>query len=576
MPGKITIGTQDFEKLRTENCFYIDKTDFIKEWWEAGDDVTLITRPRRFGKTLNMSMLECFFSVKYADRGDLFEGLSIWEEEKYREIQGTYPVISLSFARVKETNYLTTKEKICEIIRNLYIKYSFLRDSDVLIDADQAFFDRILSENMRDSDATSALYQLSDYLYRYYGKKVIILLDEYDTPMQEAYVNGYWDELVDFTRSLFNSAFKTNPALERAMMTGITRVSKESVFSDLNNPMVVTTTSNEYATAFGFTEDEVFAALETYGYGDKKEEVKWWYDGFVFGEQRDIYNPWSIINFLKSKGKFDTYWANTSSNRLVSTLLQEGSKRLKITFETLLKGETIHCPIDEQVVYNQLDEDEDAVWSLMLASGYLKVLSYEQMDQINEDEEPLYELALTNHEVKRMFRRMVRGWFKKSKCDYNDFVKAMLCGDIEEMNEYMNLVAEQVFSSFDTGKSPSQKHPERFYHGFVLGLIVELSEKYMITSNRESGFGRYDVMIEPKNKEEDAIILEFKVFNSKKEDTLEDTVQSALDQIEEKRYDEELLKRGFAKEQIRKYGFAFKGKTVLIGKSRYCAGALKQ
>ena len=576
MPGKITIGTQDFEKLRTENCFYIDKTDFIKEWWEAGDDVTLITRPRRFGKTLNMSMLECFFSVKYADRGDLFEGLSIWEEEKYREIQGTYPVISLSFARVKETNYLTTKEKICEIIRNLYIKYSFLRDSDVLIDADQAFFDRILSENMRDSDATSALYQLSDYLYRYYGKKVIILLDEYDTPMQEAYVNGYWDELVDFTRSLFNSTFKTNPTLERAMMTGITRVSKESVFSDINNPMVVTTTSNEYATAFGFTESEVFTALEHYGYGDKKEEVKWWYDGFVFGEQRDIYNPWSIINFLKSKGKFDTYWANTSSNRLVSTLLQEGSKRLKITFETLLKGETIHCPIDEQVVYNQLDEDEDAVWSLMLASGYLKVLSYEQMDQINEDEEPLYELALTNHEVKRMFRRMVRGWFKKSKCDYNDFVKAMLCGDIEEMNEYMNLVAEQVFSSFDTGKSPSQKHPERFYHGFVLGLIVELSEKYMITSNRESGFGRYDVMIEPKNKEEDAIILEFKVFNSKKEDTLEDTVQSALDQIEEKRYDEELLKRGFAKEQIRKYGFAFKGKTVLIGKSRYCAGALKQ
>ena len=565
MPGKITIGTQDFEKLRTENCFYIDKTDFIKEWWEAGDDVTLITRPRRFGKTLNMSMLECFFSLKYADRGDLFEGLSIWEEEKYRELQGTYPVISLSFARVKETNYLTTKEKICEIIRNLYIKYSFLKDSDVLIEADRAFFDRILSENMRDSDATSALYQLSDYLYRYYGKKVIILLDEYDTPMQEAYVNGYWDELVDFTRSLFNSTFKTNPTLERAMMTGITRVSKESVFSDINNPMVVTTTSNEYATAFGFTESEVFTALEHYGYGDKKEEVKWWYDGFVFGEQRDIYNPWSIINFLKSKGRFDTYWANTSSNRLVSTLLQEGSNRLKITFETLLKGETIHCPIDEQIVYNQLDEDEDAVWSLMLASGYLKVLSYEQMDQINEDEDPLYELAITNHEVKRMFRRMVRGWFKKSKGDYNDFVKAMLCDDVEEMNEYMNLVAEQVFSSFDTGKSPSKKHPERFYHGFVLGLIVELSEKYVITSNRESGFGRYDVMIEPKNKDDDAIILEFKVFNSKKENTLEDTVQSALSQIEEKKYEADLLARGFAKEQIQKYGFAFDGKKVLIG-----------
>ena len=565
MLGKITIGTQDFEKLQTENCFYIDKTEFIKEWWEAGDDVTLITRPRRFGKTLNMSMLECFFSVKYADRGDLFEGLSIWKEEKYQELQGTYPVISLTFARVKETNYITTKEKICEIIRNLYIKYFFLRDSDALIDADRIFFDRILSGNMRDSDATSALYQLSDYLCRYYGKKVIILLDEYDTPMQEAYVNGYWEELVDFTRSLFNSTFKTNPALERAIMTGITRVSKESVFSDLNNPKVVTTTSEEYTTSFGFTEEEVFHALEDYGLNEKKEKVKWWYDGFVFGKQRDIYNPWSIINFLDTNGKFDTYWANTSSNRLVSKLLQEGSNRLKITFENLLKGETIHCSIDEQIVYNQLDDDDDAVWSLMLASGYLKVIRYEQMDEISEEEEPLYELALTNHEVKRMFRRMVRGWFKKSKWDYNDFVKAMLCGDIEEMNEYMNLVAEQIFSNFDTGKNPSQKHPERFYHGFVLGLIVELSEKYIITSNRESGFGRYDVMIEPKNKEEDTIIIEFKVFNSKKEKTLEDTVQSALSQIEEKKYDAELIKRGFVKKQIRKYGFAFQGKKVLIG-----------
>ena len=271
MANTVAIGIQDFEKIIERKCFYVDKTSFIKEWWESGDEVTLITRPRRFGKTLNMSMLEYFFSVKYADRGDLFEGLSIWEEEKYRELQGTYPVISLSFARVKETDYTKTKEKICEIIRNLYIKFSFLRDSDALIDADRMFFDRILAENIRDIDATSALYQLSDYLYRYYGKKVIILLDEYDTPMQEAYVYGYWDELVEFTRSLFNSTFKTNPYLEQAVMTGITRVSKESIFSDLNNLEVITVTSDKYATAFGFTEEEVFHALETYGYGDKKE-----------------------------------------------------------------------------------------------------------------------------------------------------------------------------------------------------------------------------------------------------------------------------------------------------------------
>ena len=273
MANTVAIGIQDFENIIEKQYFYIDKTSFIKEWWEAGDSVTLITRPRRFGKTLNMSMLECFFSVKYADRGDLFEGLSIWEYEEYRKLQGTYPVISLSFARVKETDYITTKEKIFEVIRNLYIKYSFLKDSDVLIDAEKTFFNRVLSENMRDSDATSALYQLSDYLCRYYGKKVIILLDEYDTPMQEAYVCGYWEELVHFTRSLFNSTFKTNPYLERAVMTGITRISKESIFSDLNNPEVVTTTSNKYATAFGFTEEEVFNALETYGYDDQKQEV---------------------------------------------------------------------------------------------------------------------------------------------------------------------------------------------------------------------------------------------------------------------------------------------------------------
>ena len=316
MAKTVAIGVQSFDKLIEENYFYIDKTSFIKEWWESGDDVTLITRPRRFGKTLNMSMLEQFFSLDYADRGDLFEGLSIWHEEKYRELQGTYPVISLSFARVKEDNYISTREKICQIIRNIYIKYIFLKESNVLTDADRQYFDRILSVDVSNSDITSSIYQLSDYLSRYYGKKVIILLDEYDTPMQEAYVNGFWDELVAFTRSLFNSTFKTNPYLARAVMTGITRVSKESIFSDLNNLNVVTTTSDEYATAFGFTEEEVFNALDDYGYSDKKELVKKWYDGFTFGSKTDIYNPWSILNFL-DKGKVGTYWANSSSNSLV-------------------------------------------------------------------------------------------------------------------------------------------------------------------------------------------------------------------------------------------------------------------
>ena len=554
MGRTVAIGIQSFEQIIENDVFYVDKTNFIREWWESKDSVTLIARPRRFGKTLNMSMLEQFFSLEYADRGDLFEGLSIWEDAKYRKLQGTYPVISLSFARVKETNYASAKEKICEILTNLYSHYSFLRDSEALTDKDREYFDRV-SSKMEDSDATSALYQLSGFLYRYYGKKVIILLDEYDTPIQEAYVDGFWDELTSFIRSLFNSTFKTNPYVERAMMIGITRVSKESIFSDLNNLKVVTTTSDEYATSFGFTEEEVFAAMDEMGMTEK-EKVKKWYDGFVFGKVSDIYNPWSIINLLDT-GKFSTYWANTSSNSLVSRLIRQGSRRIKEQFETLMQGGCINTEIDEQIVYNLLDDNEEAIWSLLLASGYLKVL------QVNVEEE-CYQLTLTNYEVKRMFRNMIRGWFKKDSSNYNDFIQALLLDDVDAMNEYMNRVTRSVFSSFDTGKRPSSAEPERFYHGFVLGLMMELQDRYIINSNRESGFGRYDVILYPR-KDDDAIIMEFKVFNKRREKNLEDTLASALRQIEEKQYAQTLIDRGIASERIRKYGFAFAGKEVLIG-----------
>ena len=564
MAEKVAIGIQSFGKLIDNHYFYVDKTYFIKEWWESGDDVTLITRPRRFGKTLNMSMLEQFFSVDYAERRDLFDGLSIWEDEKYHNLQGTYPVISLSFANVKEQNYANTRDKICQLLTNLYVKYSFLRDSDVLTDKDKKYFDRI-SVDMRDSDASLALYQLSDYLHRFYGKKVIILLDEYDTPMQEAYVDGFWNELVAFTRSLFNATFKTNPWLERGLMTGITRVSKESIFSDLNNLKVVTTTSDEYATSFGFTEEEVFTAMKKYGLGEETNKVKQWYDGFIFGKHKDIYNPWSILNFLDS-GNITTYWANTSSNSLVGKLIREGDRKIKEKFEILLRGESIYSPIDEQIVYNQLNGNERAVWSLLLACGYLKVLSYEKYCDIPETAQPQYELAITNLEVKLMFRNMISTWFSGAEADYNDFIKALLLDDKKAMNIYMNRVALSTFSYFDTGKNPSMEEPERFYHGFVLGLMVDLQNRYVITSNRESGFGRYDVMLEPKNPaEDDAIILEFKVHDADDEDTLEETVQEALKQIEQKQYASNLIARGIPKERIRKYGFAFEGKKVLIG-----------
>ena len=567
MGKTVAIGIQSFPELREGNYFYVDKTDFIKEWWENGDSVTLITRPRRFGKTLNMSMVESFFSVDYAGRRDLFEGLSIWEHEKYRLMQGTYPVIFLSFANAKENNYRSAKERICRLIAELYNQNWYLVENGGLKENEKADFMNVITKKtqMTEEEAGTALNMLSGYLYRYYKKRVIIILDEYDTPMQEAYVNGYWDELVSFTRNLFNSTFKTNPYLARGLMTGITRVSRESIFSDLNNPEVVTTTSKKYAASFGFTEEEVFAAMDEYGYADRKEEIKHWYDGFIFGSHRDIYNPWSILNFL-DKGKIAAYWANTSSNSLVEKLLREGDEEIKGLFQDLLKGGSIRCPIDEQIVYNELDKNPDAIWSLLLASGYLRVISYEELNEVPENKEPMYELAVTNQEVRRMFRSMVSGWFSGSKRHYNGFVKALLAGDLKAMNVYMNDVTMKMFSYFDAGeKTSGTKEPERFFHGFVLGLIVDLDGEYIVTSNRESGLGRYDVMLEPRDDQKDAFILEFKVYDKDDEKTLEDTVASALSQIEEKKHDTLLIARGIPLEHIHKYGFAFKGKKVLIG-----------
>ena len=571
------LGYQNFEEVRNQHIFYIDKTDFIREWWEYADKVTLITRPRRFGKTLNMSMTECFFSNQYADRSDLFEGLSIWEEKnpdgeyQYRKMQGIFPVIFLSFANVKAVTYQEMLFKITKVITDLYNKNDYLLEGNLLNEGEKKYYQEI-ELGMSSSQATDAINTMAGFMQRYYGQKVIIILDEYDTPMQEAWVSGYWEETVRFFSGLFNATFKTNEYLERGLITGITRVAKESIFTGMNHLNVITTTSDKYMTAFGFTEKEVFMALDNAGLGEQKQKVKRWYDGFIFGTCADIYNPWSIVSFLNEKGKYDTYWSNTSGNGLVNQLIQKGNPHIKQIMEDLLQGKSFEAEIDEKIVFDQLNGSTDAVWSLLLATGYLKVLHVRILDTdeegVGEEGDVWYTLTITNLETKRMFRKLVKGWFKKdTEVYYNEFLKALLNDNVKKMNTFMNKVALNTFSSFDSGNKPSeQAEPERFYHGFVLGLVVNLSDAYKVRSNRESGFGRYDVMIEPLDKTKKAFILEFKVLDpDEDEKTLEDTLANARAQIEEKRYETELVSSGCAPEQIRKYGFAFKGKECLIG-----------
>uniref|UniRef100_I5AQV0 AAA-ATPase-like domain-containing protein n=1 Tax=Eubacterium cellulosolvens (strain ATCC 43171 / JCM 9499 / 6) TaxID=633697 RepID=I5AQV0_EUBC6 len=564
MARTVAIGVQDFETIRVKNCFYVDKTAFIREWWKSEDEVTLLSRPRRFGKTLNMSMLNYFFSNRYPNRGDLFDGLEIWKDEEFRQIQGTYPVIFLSFAGVKHKDYENARSMLNELISGLYSQYAWLIEDERYTEFDRKFY-RSVQAQMDEAVSSLSLNRLCEWLYRYYGKKCIVLLDEYDTPIQEAYVNGYWDELTSYIRALFNNTFKTNQYLERGIMTGITRVSKESIFSDLNNLNVVTTTSNEYATSFGFTEEEVFAAMEEQGIEEnEKTQVKKWYDGFTFGEVRDIYNPWSVIMYL-DKRKLEPYWANTSGNGLVDKLIREGNPDIKIEMETLLKGECIETEIDEQIIFERLEEEDNALWSLLLASGYLKV---EEMMQEDPEGSRLYRLKIVNFETKNMFEKMVSRWFNRGKT-FGRFVSAMFDGNVREMNHYMNEIALNTFSYFDAGNNPSgKKEPERFYHGFVLGLLVDQARGYMIKSNRESGLGRYDVVMEPKDVKDTAVIMEFKVFDKEEsEKTLEDTARNALQQIEDKMYATDLLQRGIPSDRIYKYGFAFEGEQCLIKKA---------
>ena len=562
LANQVSIGYQDYAYIREHHLFYVDKTEFLSEWWNDGAQVTLITRPRRFGKTLTLHMTECFFSMLYESRGDLFENTKIWNRKEYRELQGTWPVVFLSFADVKSSNFQDAAGQICECILDLYEQHRYLLKSGALDADDIEAFKRIRRElsDHTISACKSAVKKLCRWLYLHTGKKVIVLIDEYDTPITEGYMNGYLEQMTDLVRNIFHSALKTNRYLHRALMTGISRISRESLFSDLNHLLVISATSEKYAESFGFTESEVFDALQCQNI-EEKEKVRDWYDGFTFGGIKDIYNPWSVTNYLHSR-QFMPYWANSGGYGLISRLLLQGNDSLKEDFAILQQGGSIWKSFQEAITFDRLEQDENAIWSLLFASGYLRA------DHVILEGATKAELSVTNRETMIVFDRMIQEWFLPAASACQGFCKYLLEGDVELMNEMLENITMEMMSFFDAGRRPGEKEPERFYHGLVLGLIADLRNVYMIRSNRESGYGRYDIMMIPVNKKQDAILIEFKVRDEKREKNLEETVQSALLQIEEKQYETELLNLGIKKEHIRKYGFAFQGKKVLIGENQ--------
>lgn len=548
----VPIGIQDYESLISNKQFYIDKTSFIRDWWLQKDQVSLITRPRRFGKTLNLSMMNCFFSKKYANRSDLFEGFEIWQYPEMRLLQGTLPVIFLSFGSIKYGDAKGQLSSLKILIKETFSIFDgikkYLSQDDLKIY--ESFFDDIT-----DDMVLHGIRILSELVYKATSQKVIILLDEYDTPLLEAWTAGHWDECAQNMRLFFNATFKTNPYLNRGLMTGITQISKESFFSDMNHLKVFSLTSTEYQCAFGFTEEEVFSAMDEQHLSNK-DDVKAWFNGFTIGTRSDIYNPWSIVNYLREK-ELKPYWVNSSSNKLIMNLFQTGPVSLKLTLEDLMNGIPFQTHMKEETSFKDIIKDESALWSLLVASGYLKIVN-----MTGDCWDRLYELQITNNEVRFMLQRFVREWFANSAPAYNDFLTALLEDDVDYMNEYMNRLTKEVFSYFDTSGG---EEPERFYHGFVLGLMMDLKDDFIITSNRESGLGRYDVVLKPKDPtKHHAIIMEFKLFRPRKESSLAETATAALQQIEHKKYAAQLLADGISSDNIYKYGLAFHGKEVLI------------
>ena len=554
MNKKLPVGISDFEKLITQDYYFVDKSLLIKEVLDSGAEVTLIPRPRRFGKTLNLSMLKCFFEKTKESKLHLFNNLKISKETECMKRQGQYPVIFLTFKDVKKLDWDNCYKIMQNLISKEFKRHKYLLTGDFLDVLEKNYFYEIIAKKADQSSLESALENLSAYLHRYYKKKPIILIDEYDAPIHSGFTNNYYDKIINFMRNFLSSGVKDNSDLEFSIFTGILRVAKESIFSGLNNLEVCSMLSNFYADKFGLTENEVQQILSDYSIQDKKEKVKDWYNGYRVGKQT-IYNPWSIINMVKASGELEPYWINTSNNDLIREIFLKGDFNLKNDIESLLSHVEIKKIIQESISFQEVFSGDDIVWSFMLFSGYLTC-----SDCVFEDGLRYCNLKIPNIEVYSFFKEIVLKWLK-SEIDftfYQNMLKSLVMGSSYEFKKLFTSFVIKNLSYFDV----SGDEPEKFYHAFVLGMLVTLSQTHQIKSNRESGFGRYDVMIIPKDKNQPGIIIEFKKIDTYEKETFESAANNALKQIEEKQYEQELLDLGIKK--IIKLAIVFDGKKTLV------------
>ena len=543
----IGIGISDFKAIRMRKNYFIDKSMYIKDIIDNQSAVMLVTRPRRFGKTLNMSMLKYYFDCNAKDSKELFEGLKIMEQrEKYTSKLGAYPCLYLTLKDVNDSNYENMILDFKTAILEMYREHIYLLDSDRIYQFEKDKIMDILYAREDEVALKTSVRELSSYLYRYYNKPVMLFIDEYDVPIQTAYIKKYYQQAMDFLKAFYGSTFKDNPYLEKTVLTGVSRVAKESIFSGANNFKVFTVLDNEFADDFGITSEEMDKVMKDFNVEDDKEEIKKWYDGYRIGNVEGIYNPWSVLNYLTDK-QLKPYWVNTSSNDLIK-LTVKNSMTVKEKMERLLKDEEIEVPIKLETEIDGIENNEDNIWGLMLGTGYLKVV--EQIDR------KMYKVKLPNYEIKTLFEDMVDEWFsdKVQGNDLRSILKDLVELRLDEFQKKFRVLTKEMFSYMDVGENTA----ENFYHAFVLGMLVGLKDTYYVNSNRESGFGRYDIMLEPHDRNGNSFIMEFKVADSFEDESIEEVIESAKKQIEEKGYESNLRERGF--NNITKIVFAFKGK----------------